>query len=73
MPGWDFQLDLVHVTSLSPPGKTRRIYESTYYEIHEKLGSGSIGPATAVASGLMAEKKVELAEVLGIKAEDRIY
>ena len=51
----------------------RRIYETTYWEIHEKLGTGSIGPATAVASGLMTEKKEELADVLGIKPNDRIY
>ena len=55
------------------PENSRRIYESTYWEIHEKLGSGSIGPATCVASGLMMEKKEELADVLGIKTEDRIY
>ena len=51
----------------------RRIYDTTYWEIHEKLGTGSIGPATAVASGLMTEKKEELADVLGIKSNDRIY
>ena len=55
------------------PENCRRVYESTYWEIHERLGSGSIGPATAIASGLMEEKKEELAEVLGIKREDRIY
>jgi hypothetical protein len=54
------------------PENSRRIYESTYWEIHERLGSGSIGPATAVAAGLMEEKKEELADVLGIKTEDRI-
>ena len=55
------------------PETSKRIYETTYWEIHEKLGSGSIGPATCVASGLMEEKKEELADVLGIKTEDRIY
>ncbi len=54
------------------PENSRRIYESTYWEIHERLGSGSIGPATAVAAGLMEEKKEELADVLGIKTEDKI-
>ena len=54
------------------PENVRRIYETTYWEIHEKLGTGSIGPATAVASGLMTEKKEELADVLGIKPNDRI-
>ena len=29
------------------PMKTKEIYEKTYWEIHEKLGMGSIGPATA--------------------------
>jgi len=55
------------------PENLRKIYETTYWEIHEKLGTGSIGPATAVASGLMTEKKEELAAVLGIKLDDRIY
>ena len=55
------------------PENRRTIYESTYWEIHERLGSGSIGPATSVASGLMEQKKEELADVLGIKIEDRIY
>jgi hypothetical protein len=54
------------------PENVRRIYETIYWDIHEKLGTGSIGPATAVASGLMAEKKEELADVLGIKLDDRI-
>ena len=54
------------------PESQGEIYESTYWEIHEKLGSGSIGPATAVASGLMAEKKEELAKLLGINRDDRI-
>ena len=54
------------------PEDLRKIYETTYWDIHEKLGTGSIGPATAVASGLMAEKKEELADVLGVKPEDRI-
>ena len=54
------------------PENLRRIYETIYWDIHEKLGTGSIGPATAVASGLMAEKKEELADVLGVKPEDRI-
>ena len=55
------------------PENVRMIYETTYWEIHEKLGIGSIGPATAVAAGLMTEKKEELAEILGIKPNDRIY
>lgn len=55
------------------PENRRTIYESTYWEIHERLGSGSIGPATSIASGLMEQKKEELADVLGIKIEDRIY
>ena len=55
------------------PERKRKIYEITYWEIHEKLGTGSIGPATAVASGLMEEKKEKLADVIGIKPEDRIH
>ena len=60
------------ISANAAPENSRRIYEVAYWEIHEKLGSGSIGPATAVAAGLMEEKKEKLADVLGIKGEDRI-
>lgn len=45
------------------PENSRSIYETTYWEIHDRLGSGSIGPATCVAAGLMEEKKEKLADV----------
>lgn len=54
------------------PENIRKTYENAYWMIHEKLGIGSIGPATAVAAGLMVEKQIELAEILGINDEDRI-
>lgn len=54
------------------PNHSREIFKKTYWEIHERLGSGSIGLATAVASGLMEEKKMKLADALEIKSENRI-
>jgi len=54
------------------PQETREIYKRTYWEIHEKLGMGSIGPATAAAGPLMYEKMDELADKLGIPEEERI-
>ena len=50
----------------------KELYEKTYWEIHEKLGMGSIGPATAAAGPLMYEKKDLLADELGIPKEERI-
>ncbi len=55
------------------PGKRRKTYETANEEIHERLGMGSIGPATATAAPLMGEKKWELAEALGIDETERIY
>jgi len=52
--------------------ETKVIYERTYWKIHEKLGMGSIGPATAVAGSLMYEKMNQLADELGIPEEERI-
>jgi hypothetical protein len=52
--------------------ETKLMYEKTYWEIHEKLGMGSIGPATAAAGPLMYEKLDQLAEELGIPEEERI-
>ena len=54
------------------PNKKIRIYEKYYWEIHQRLGVGSIGPATAAAGPLMYEKLDILAEKLEIKEEDRI-
>ena len=47
-----------------------KIYQKAYWEIHEKLGMGSIGPATAAASPLMERKKHELAILLEIENEN---
>ena len=49
-----------------------KIYQKAYWEIHNKLGIGCIGPATAAAGPLMEKKKQELAEVLAIQYEDRL-
>jgi len=54
------------------PNKKPEIYEKAYWEIHEELGQGSIGPATAAAGPLMDAKKIKLAELLGVDEEDRM-
>jgi len=46
------------------------IYQKAYWEIHNKLGMGSIGPATAAAGPLMERKKQKLAKVLDIHSQD---
>ena len=48
----------------------KRIYQKAYWEIHNKLGMGSIGPATAAAGPLMESKKQKLAKVLEIESKD---
>ena len=50
--------------------KKSEIYEEAYWQIHEKLGMGSIGPATAAAGPLMEKKKQKLAKVLEIRSKD---
>ena len=52
--------------------KKLEIYKKVYWQIHEKLGMGSIGPATAAAGPLMESKKQKLAQLLGINANDMI-
>ena len=52
------------------PGKRDEIHERYQSEMHERIGVGSIGPATAVAAGLLSEKKRELATKLGVPEED---
>ena len=54
------------------PNKKPEIYEKAYWEIHEKLGMGSIGPATAAAGPLIDTKNMKLAELLGVDEEDRM-
>ena len=54
------------------PTSRKAIYANTYWEIHNRLGMGSIGPATAAAGPLMEIKKHKLAELLDIDQEDRI-
>lgn len=55
------------------PTKKHYIYERTYWLIHERLGMGSIGPATAAAGPLMADMKQKLAVEIGIDDKDIIY
>lgn len=57
----DFRKDL---------NKKAEIYKEAYWQIHEKLGMGSIGPATAAAGPLMDRKKQKLAKVLEIRSKD---
>ena len=52
--------------------KKLEIYKKVYWQIHEKLGMGSIGPATAAAGPLMESKKQKLAQLLGINDNDMI-
>lgn len=52
--------------------KKREIYQKAYWEIHQKLGMGSIGPAAAAAGPLMYSKVEELAIKLEIKEEDKM-
>ena len=54
------------------PNKRYEIYEKYYWEIHQKLGVGSIGPATAAAGPLMYDKMDELASALNIPDDKRI-
>lgn len=54
------------------PGRLREIYEAAHWEIYERLGVGSIGPATAAAGPLMMDKQWELAEALGIEESERV-
>ncbi len=54
------------------PNRKHIIFEVFYWEIHQKLGIGSIGPATAEAGPLMYSKKDELANKLGISEEEQI-
>ena len=54
------------------PEKKKEIYEKAYWEIHENLGMGSIGPATAAAGPIMMEKKDKLAIILEISDEELI-
>ena len=59
------------VEAEAAPGRLREIYEAAHWEIYERLGVGSIGPATAAAGPLMMDKQWELAEALGIEESER--
>ncbi|MHA1460678.1 MAG: hypothetical protein ACTSO8_04270, partial [Promethearchaeota archaeon] len=48
----------------------KKIYQKAYWKIHNELGMGSIGPATAAAGPLMEREKQKLAEVLEIHSQD---
>jgi hypothetical protein len=52
------------------PSKKMDIFKEGYKEIHERLGQGSIGPATAAAAPLMEEKFQKLADLLGLSEEE---
>ncbi len=54
------------------PDKNKIVYDKYYWELHQNLGVGSIGPATAAAGPLMYSKMDELADELGISKEERI-
>lgn len=52
------------------PTRRDEIHQRYESEMHERIGVGSIGPATAVAAGLLSNKKRELARRLGMPVED---
>ena len=54
------------------PQRKMEIYRNAHEEIHQKLGMGSIGPATAAAGPLMYEKKDALAKILSISEDERL-
>jgi hypothetical protein len=66
----DVMIDKAFQDFRNNQGKRLEIYKETYWQIHEKLGMGSIGPATAAAGPLMDEKKHKLAKVLEIQSKD---
>ncbi len=53
------------------PTRRDEIHERYESEMHERIGVGSIGPATAAAGPLLGEKKRELAIRLGVPEENR--
>ena len=55
----------------SDPTRRDEIYERYESDMHERIGTGSIGPATAAAGPLLSAKKYELANRLGVP-EDNI-
>ena len=52
------------------PAGRDEIYERYESEMHERIGTGSIGPATAAAGPLLGAKKYELAQRLGVPEEN---
>jgi len=52
------------------PANRNEIYERYESEMHERIGTGSIGPATAAAGPLLNAKKYELAQRLGVPEEN---
>ena len=54
----------------SDPVSRDEIYERYESEMHERIGTGSIGPATAAAGPLLSAKKYELAQRLGVPEEN---
>jgi hypothetical protein len=52
------------------PTRRDEIHQRYESEMHERIGVGSIGPATAAAGPLLGEKKRELASRLGVPEEN---
>jgi hypothetical protein len=52
------------------PTRRDEIHQRYESEMHERIGVGSIGPATAAAGPLLGEKKRELAIRLGVPEEN---
>ena len=66
----DLIIDKAYQDFQKDNNKKAEIYQEAYWHIHEELGMGSIGPATAAAGPLMEEKKQKLAKVLEIRSKD---
>ena len=65
----DGRIDEAGKKAAAAPESTMRIFKEYYWLLHERIGVGSIGPATAAAGPLLETKQRELAERLGIDYE----
>lgn len=62
----DAVIDLALRAHAETPAERDELYREAWWELHLRLGQGSIGPATAAAAPLLAEKQATLAARLGI-------
>ncbi len=67
----DTVIDLASRAHTDSPDDRNEIYREAWWELHLRLGQGSIGPATSAAAPLLNEKQTHLAARLGITDELR--